>query len=255
MVLVIQSSWVHSRLRYSFWVSNGKRTFLENFTCLVCLDLYCEKYFGSYLHFILLMEYTDKVILEGIGSSKVSFSFLKGRLGVLSYFLTFGSRNENDKKNESKWSQVFFSQSSFKCAPIEPNMYWIPIAQLHMWHQIWPKIHILTATWKRNVYYKNWKKKIIWMGTWHLYQGARRKTRKNFTIHAQLNSKKWPWCRQIGIFNLGEIPICKPRHLPARASEKIPAVRSKPKFGQPISRDRIWAARLGAMAQCPPSST
>jgi len=29
----------HSRLGYYFWVSNGKRTFLDNFTCLVCLDL------------------------------------------------------------------------------------------------------------------------------------------------------------------------------------------------------------------------
>ena len=81
--------WVHSRLMYSFWTSNGKRIFLENFTCLVCLDLYCKTYFGSNLHFILLMEYIDKVILERIGSSKLSFSFLKGRLGVMSYFLTF----------------------------------------------------------------------------------------------------------------------------------------------------------------------
>ena len=27
-----------SRLGYYFWVSNGKRNFLDNFTCLVCLD-------------------------------------------------------------------------------------------------------------------------------------------------------------------------------------------------------------------------
>jgi hypothetical protein len=54
-------------------MSNGKRTFLDNFTCLVCLDLYCEAYFGSYLHFILHIKYTDKVILDGIGSSKISF--------------------------------------------------------------------------------------------------------------------------------------------------------------------------------------
>jgi hypothetical protein len=141
----------HSRLRYSFWVSNGKRTFLDNFTCLVCLDLYCETYFGSYLHFILHIEYTNKVNLEGIGSSKISFWFLKGRLGVMSYFLTLGSRNENDNKNESKRSQILSSKSSFKCVPIEPNMYRIPIAQLDMWHQKWPKIHILTATRKRNV--------------------------------------------------------------------------------------------------------
>jgi hypothetical protein len=55
----------HSRLGYSFWASNGKRTFLDNFTCLVCLDLYCEVYFGAYLHFILHIEYTNKVNLEG----------------------------------------------------------------------------------------------------------------------------------------------------------------------------------------------
>ena len=141
----------HSRLRYSFWVSNGKRTFLENFTCLVCLDLYCETYFWSYLHFILHIEYTNKVNLEGIGSSKISFWFLKGHLGVLSYFLTLGSRNEKDNKNQSKRSQIFWVQSSFKCVPIEPKMYWISIAQLDMWHQTWPKINILTATRKRNV--------------------------------------------------------------------------------------------------------
>ena len=76
--------WGHSRLGYSFWASNGLRTFLHNFTCLVCLDLYCETYFGSFLHFILHIEYTDKVNLEGIGSSKISFWFLKGHLGVLS---------------------------------------------------------------------------------------------------------------------------------------------------------------------------
>ena len=62
-----------SRLGYYFWVSNGKVIFLDNFTCLVCLDLYYEAYFGSYLHFILHIEYTDKVNLEGIGSSKISF--------------------------------------------------------------------------------------------------------------------------------------------------------------------------------------
>jgi hypothetical protein len=67
------SHWGHSRLGYYFWVSNGKKTFLDNFTCLVCLDLYCEAYFGSYVHFILHIEYTDKVNLEGIGSSKISF--------------------------------------------------------------------------------------------------------------------------------------------------------------------------------------
>jgi hypothetical protein len=65
--------WGHSRLRYFCWVSNGKRTFLDNFTCLVCLDLYCEACFGSYVHFILHIEYTNKVNLEGIGSSKISF--------------------------------------------------------------------------------------------------------------------------------------------------------------------------------------
>ena len=73
MFLMSRCSRGHSRLRYSFWVSNGKRTFLDNFTCLVCLDLYCEAYFGSYLHFILHIEYTNKVNLEGIGSSKISF--------------------------------------------------------------------------------------------------------------------------------------------------------------------------------------
>ena len=65
--------WGHSRLGYYFWVCNGKRTFFDIFTCLVCLDLYCEAYFRSYLHFILHIEYTDKVNLEGIGSSKISF--------------------------------------------------------------------------------------------------------------------------------------------------------------------------------------
>ena len=74
----------HSRLRNYFWVSNGRRIFLDNFTCLVCLDLYCKAYFGSYLHFILHIEYTYKVNLEGIGSSKLSFWFLKWHLGVLS---------------------------------------------------------------------------------------------------------------------------------------------------------------------------
>ena len=63
----------HSWLGYYFWVSNGLRTILDNFTYLVCLDLYCGAYFGSYLHFILHIEYTDKVNLQGIGSSKISF--------------------------------------------------------------------------------------------------------------------------------------------------------------------------------------
>ena len=67
------SIWGHSRLGYYFWVSNGLSTILDNFTYLVCLDLYCGAYFGSYLHFILHIEYTDKVNLEGIGSSKISF--------------------------------------------------------------------------------------------------------------------------------------------------------------------------------------
>ena len=73
---VIQSVkvlWGHSQSGYSFWPSNGKWTFLDNFACLVCLHLYCEAYFGSYLHFILHIEYIDKVNLEGIGSSKISF--------------------------------------------------------------------------------------------------------------------------------------------------------------------------------------
>jgi hypothetical protein len=102
--------WGHSRLRYYFWVSNEKRTFVDNFTCLVCLDLYCEAYFGSYLHFIFHIEYTDKVNLEGIGSSKISFWFLKGHLGVLSYLFTLGSRNEMDNKNQSKRSQTIIVQ-------------------------------------------------------------------------------------------------------------------------------------------------
>ena len=49
------------------------KDYLDNFTYLVCLDLYCGAYFGSFLHFILHIEYTDKVNLEGIGSSKISF--------------------------------------------------------------------------------------------------------------------------------------------------------------------------------------
>ena len=32
----------HSQLGDYFCVFNGKMTFLDNFTCLVCLDLYCE---------------------------------------------------------------------------------------------------------------------------------------------------------------------------------------------------------------------
>src|ERR1700738_3964602 len=67
----------HSQSGYYIWPSNGKRIFLDNFTSLVCLDLYCEAYFGSYLHFILHIEYIDKVNLEGIGSSKISFDSLK----------------------------------------------------------------------------------------------------------------------------------------------------------------------------------
>ena len=59
-----KNNWGHSRLGYYFWVSNGLRIILDNFTYLVCLDLYCGAYFGSYLHFILHIEYTDKVNLE-----------------------------------------------------------------------------------------------------------------------------------------------------------------------------------------------
>jgi hypothetical protein len=91
--------WGHSRLGYYFWASNGLRTILDNFTYLVCLDLYCGAYFGSYLHFILHVEYTDKVNLQGIGSSKISFWFLKGHSWVLSKLFTLGSRNEKDNKN------------------------------------------------------------------------------------------------------------------------------------------------------------
>jgi hypothetical protein len=76
--------WGHSRSGYYFWVSNGLRIFLDNFTYLVCLNLYCGPHFGSYLHFILHIEYTDKVYLQGIGSSKISFWFFKGHSGVLS---------------------------------------------------------------------------------------------------------------------------------------------------------------------------
>ena len=65
--------WGHSWLGNYIWLSNGKNTFLDNFTCLVCFDLYCEAYFGSYLHFILHIEYTDKVNFEGVGSCKISF--------------------------------------------------------------------------------------------------------------------------------------------------------------------------------------
>ena len=65
--------WGHSQLGYYFWMYNGLRTFLDNIICLVCLDLYCGAYFGSYLHSILHIEYTDKVNLEGIGSSKILF--------------------------------------------------------------------------------------------------------------------------------------------------------------------------------------
>ena len=41
-------------------------------------------FFLSYLHFILHIEYTDKLNLEVIGSSKMSFGFLKGHSGVMS---------------------------------------------------------------------------------------------------------------------------------------------------------------------------
>ena len=63
---------IHGR-RTTFGCLTEKGFVLDNFTCLVCLDLYCEAYFGSYLHFILHIEYTDKVNLEEIGSSKISF--------------------------------------------------------------------------------------------------------------------------------------------------------------------------------------
>jgi hypothetical protein len=59
--------WVHSRSGYDFWVSNKLRTFFDNFTYLVCMELYCGAYFGSYLHFIFHIEYNDKVNLQGIG--------------------------------------------------------------------------------------------------------------------------------------------------------------------------------------------
>ena len=57
----------------TFGCLTEKEFFKDNFICLVCLDLYCEAYFGSYLHFILHIEYTDKVNLEGVGSFKISF--------------------------------------------------------------------------------------------------------------------------------------------------------------------------------------
>jgi hypothetical protein len=87
--------WGHSRLGYYFWVSNGLRTFLDNFTYLVCLDWYCGAYFESSLHFILHIEYTDKVNLEGIGSPKINFCCPFDSLKLF----TLGSRNEKDNKN------------------------------------------------------------------------------------------------------------------------------------------------------------
>jgi hypothetical protein len=67
------NKWAHSRLGYYFWVSNGLRTFFDNFTYLVCMDMYCGAYFGSYLLFILHIEYNDKVNLQGTWSSMISF--------------------------------------------------------------------------------------------------------------------------------------------------------------------------------------
>jgi hypothetical protein len=61
----------------TFGCLTEKRTFLDNFTCLVCIDLYSEAYFGSYLHFILHIEYTDKVNLEGMGHLRYHFDSLK----------------------------------------------------------------------------------------------------------------------------------------------------------------------------------
>ena len=65
----------------------------------MCLDLYCGAYSGSYLYLIFHIEYTDKVNLQEIGLSKISFLFLNGYQWVLSNLLTLGSRNEKDNKN------------------------------------------------------------------------------------------------------------------------------------------------------------
>jgi hypothetical protein len=98
-IIILFSHRGHSRLGYYFWVSNGSKTFLDIFTYLVCIDLYFGAYFGSYLHFILHIEYTDKVNFEGIGSSNISFWFLKGHWKVLSKLFTLGSRDKKDNQN------------------------------------------------------------------------------------------------------------------------------------------------------------
>ena len=44
--------------------------------------MYCGAYFGSYLYLIFHIEYTNKVNLQGIGLSNISFSFLNEHLWV-----------------------------------------------------------------------------------------------------------------------------------------------------------------------------
>ena len=67
---------------------------------MLCLDLYCVAYFGSYLHLVFHNEYTDTINLQGIGLSKISFWFLNVHLWLLSGLLTLGIRNEKDNTND-----------------------------------------------------------------------------------------------------------------------------------------------------------
>ena len=94
---------------------------------LVCLDLYCGAYFGSYLHLIFLDQYNNQVIVQGLGLSKILFWFLHNYLLLLAEQLTLGLRNENVNKNYSKRFQFSCSHLSFNCVPIKLKMYCIPI--------------------------------------------------------------------------------------------------------------------------------
>ena len=100
---IFWSLWGHSQLGYYFWVSTGLRIVLDNFTYFVCLNLYCGAYFGSYLHFILHIEYTDKVNLEGIRSSKTSFWF-KGVVKIVH----FGIKEWKGQQKLIKTIPIFF---------------------------------------------------------------------------------------------------------------------------------------------------
>ena len=109
---------------------------------------------------------------------------------------TLRSRNEKDNKNQSKRSQSFSSQSSFKCVPMEPKMYFLPIAQFYMWHQTWPTIHKITATQKGTSSIIIGQKK-LYEWTYNTYTKVLRcKTWKKLTYDVHLNNKNCQWCGQ-----------------------------------------------------------